>query len=304
MRYYVWCDESIEKGKFFSDFYGGVIINKEDFEEINTELTKLFLSFNLGSELKWSKINDYQKVGYMKMMDLFFRYIKDGKLKIRIMFTETKHNATPQGKSDEKFLLLYYQFIKHAFGFQFMDNTETNHIEFFFDDIPDKEEKKQEFKKFICDLQNLPEFQKAKVIIKIDEIAEVKSHKHILLQCLDVVLGAMATRLNKLNLIKPEGQRRRGKRTIAKEKVFKHILALIKTIQPNFRIATNTWHAGDTKNVWLMAYRHWIFKRKGKIKTKQVTQEEMRKLQDFVKKFPQHFSLEKENKKRAPNYPT
>ncbi len=297
MRYYVWCDESIEKGKFFSDFYGGVIINKEDFEEINSELTNLFLSFSLGSELKWTKINDYQKFGYMGMMDLFFKYIKEGKLKIRIMFTETKHQATPQGKSDEKFLLLYYQFIKHAFGFQFMDNTETNHIEFFFDDIPDKEEKKRGFKQFIYDLQNLPEFQKAKVTIKIDEIAEVKSHKHILLQCLDVVLGAMATKLNKLHLIKPEGQHKRGKRTIAKEKVFKHILALIKTIQPNFRVATSTWHAGDTKNVWLMPYRHWLFTRKSKTQTKQVTEEEMswmEKLQDVVKKFPQYFSFEKD----------
>ncbi len=225
MRYYVWCDESIEKGKYFSDFYGGVIINKEDFEEINNELTSLVLSFNLGSELKWTKINHYQEKGYMGMMDLFFKYIKEGKLKIRIMFTETKHNATPQGKSDEKFLLLYYQFIKHAFGFQFMDNTETNHIEFFFDDIPQQYEKRKNFKEFICNLQDLPEFQKVKVAIKIDEILEVQSHKHILLQCLDVVLGAMATKLNKLHLIKPEGQRKRGKRTIAKEKVFKHILA-------------------------------------------------------------------------------
>ena len=76
------------------------------------------------------------------------------------------------------------------------------------------------------------EFRKAKIYIKEDQIAEVSSHDHVLMQCLDVVLGSIQFRLNNKHLIKPLGKKRRGKKTIAKEKLYKYILRRIRNIYP------------------------------------------------------------------------
>ncbi|BCJ87503.1 hypothetical protein skT53_24880 [Effusibacillus dendaii] len=49
-----------------------------------------------------------------------------------------------------------------------------------------------------------------------------------------------------------------GKRTIAKEKLYKHINKRIREIYPNFNIGISA----GTKNIhdrWLHPYRHWLF---------------------------------------------
>ena len=75
--------------------------------------------------------------------------------------------------------------------------------------------------------------------IRNGDVAEVCSHDHVLLQCTDIVLGAMYFRLNNLHLEKPAGSRTRGKRTIAKEKLYKHINSQISSILPHFNIGVN-----------------------------------------------------------------
>ena len=74
-------------------------------------------------------------------------------------------------------------------------------------------------------------------------IGEVRSHDHVLLQCVDVILGAMFFRLNRLHLQIPAGASRRGKRTIAKEKLYKYILSEIRTIHPGFNIGVKSRRA-------------------------------------------------------------
>lgn len=89
------------------------------------------------------------------------------------------------------------------------------------------------------------------------QIAEVNSKDHVLMQCLDVVLGAMAFRLNNKHLAKPPGALRRGKRTIAKEKLYKHISTRIRQIYPNFNVGESTGLQGNAANRWKHPYRHW-----------------------------------------------
>ena len=73
-----------------------------------------------------------------------------------------------------------------------------------------------------------------------DQIAEVDSHEHSILQAVDVVLGSMQFRLNDFHRAKPPGQARRGKKTIAKEKLYKRISQRIRSIYPNFNIGIST----------------------------------------------------------------
>jgi hypothetical protein len=90
-------------------------------------------------------------------------------------------------------------------------------------------------------------------------IAEVQLHDHVLLQCLDMVLGAMTFRLNDKHKEKPPGKHRRGKRTIAKERLYMHIRTRICQLYPNFDIGETTGKGGDWANVWIHPYRHWKF---------------------------------------------
>lgn len=69
----------------------------------------------------------------------------------------------------------------------------------------------------------------------------------------------MQFRLNDKHLEKPAGKHRRGKRTVAKEAVYKHISARIRRIYPGFNIGISTGTGGELANRWNHPYRHWLF---------------------------------------------
>ena len=88
---------------------------------------------------------------------------------------------------------------------------------------------------------------------------------------MDIILGAMNFRLNDLHKVKVEGTNKRGKTTIAKEKLYKTILSHIKEIHPYFNIGISTTLNGDYRNLWYDPYRHWRFQTKGSNLDKSLT---------------------------------
>ncbi len=60
----------------------------------------------------------------------------------------------------------------------------------------------------------------------------------------------------------PAGSNRRGSRTIAKEKLYKHINAHIRSLHKGFNIGITTGTRGDMENLWRDPYRHWRFEPK------------------------------------------
>ncbi len=152
------------------------------------------------------------------------------------------------------------EFIKHAFGLPYSHTGTTPiYLRIYLDKMPDTKEKNAQFKAYLASLQNASQFRRAKIKIKPDQIAEVDSSQHEIMQCLDVVLGAMQFRLNDLHKVKAPGSQRRGKRTIAKEKLYKHIRQHICKMHPNFNIGITTGRQGDWGNLWHHSYRHWLF---------------------------------------------
>ncbi len=69
----------------------------------------------------------------------------------------------------------------------------------------------------------------------------------------------MQFRLNDLHLEKQEETGRRGKKTVAKERLYKHILSRIRKIYPGFNVGITTGQQGDRANRWRHPYRHWLF---------------------------------------------
>lgn len=192
-------------------------------------------------------------------MDAFFDLVCESKIKARIMFTQNRHVAQSLGEyhRSHEYHLLYFQFLKHAFGLTHANPTGAPiRLRIYLDQLPDTREKNAQFKGFLAGLESSPEFRKSRILVPRDQIAEVDSGEHIILQCLDVLLGSMQFRLNDWHLKKPEGERRRGKGTIAKHRLFEHISRRIRKIYPNFNIGANT---RDQPDRFKHPYRHWKF---------------------------------------------
>ena len=257
----IFCDESLSKGEFYSHFYGGVLVKSRDYNAVNKELEAKKTELNLFGEIKWTKVTAPYLEKYKQMMNLFFAFMGQNKLKMRVMFQDTKQTLPSQEKA-RQYHLLYYQFIKHAFGLAFHSNNpkRSTNLKLFFDEIPDTRPQNDEFKSHIQYLQELNLFRTAKIRIKVDDIAEIDSHKHVLQQCMDIVLGAMAFHLNNLHQEIPEGATEPGKKTKAKEELFQHILGLIRQVNhdTDFNIYENT-QPETGRGRWRVPYRHWKF---------------------------------------------
>ncbi len=264
-EYIIFCDESEKAGKYFSNFYGGLIVGASDYQRVTDKLNQVKRDLNLLGEVKFEKITERYLEKYKDLMRGFFTEVAQSSVKIRIMFRQNARR--PEGLTAEdrdlEYFKLYYQFIKHGFGLKYAPvESHPIRLRLYFDQFPDTKEKAEQFKGYLL---GLPEsnyfFSSGRRFLSIskEDITEVRSHDHVLLQCLDIVLGAMRFRLNDWHLEKPPGQRVRGKRTRAKEALYKTIPAEVRKLHPDFNIGITTGHGGDIANRWHHPYRHWLF---------------------------------------------
>jgi hypothetical protein len=261
-EFIIYADESESRGRYYSNFYGGALVRSPDLAAVEARLERAKRKQGFAGEVKWDKVTSQYLDRYVRLMDVFFDLVAADRVKVRIMFTHNIHE--PRGLTDaqqeDAYFILYYQFIKHAFGLAYSNpSAEPLTVRLYFDRLPDTRERVAAFKGYLRALSNSPQFRRAKIRITSDRIAEVDSHQHVILQCLDVVLGSMQFRLNDKHKAKPLGSRRRGKRTIAKEKLYRHISRRIRRIYPRFNIGISTGLAGERQNRWRHPYRHWVF---------------------------------------------
>lgn len=259
---YLFCDESVDKGRHFSNFYGGILIDGRDYPAIAAALDAAKLKLNLFKEVKWTKVTEAYLGKYIALIDTFFDLVEAGKIKVRIMFTQNTVRALglTADHVDNKYFILYYQFIKHAFGLAQNDLPERPvAARIYLDRMPDKIEKVIRFRAYLASLAEQNAFRRSGIKIAVEDVAEVDSAHHAALQCLDIVLGAIQFRLNDQHLEKPAGSRVRGKRTRAKEELYKHINRRIRRTRSGFNIGVTTADDGDPANRWRQPYRHWVF---------------------------------------------
>lgn len=89
--------------------------------------------------------------------------------------------------------------MKNAFGLKNIpEELGDVYIRVYLDQLPDTKEKCDEFKAFVRNLPNIHDFEdvRGRILSGMGDVVDVCSHKHILLQCTDIVLGAMYFRLN------------------------------------------------------------------------------------------------------------
>lgn len=262
-HYILFCDESAKYGRYYSNFYGGAVVAAQDREAIEAALVAKKEELNLFKELKWTKITENYEDKYVEFIRVYFDFVASGRIKLRIMFTHNYHrpNNLNEGQRDNRYFLLYYQLIKHGFGFRYSNPNELDKVfvAVYLDDMPDTKEKVAAFKDHVSAISQTAAYKGANVFFPKDQMAELNSKDHIILQGLDIVLGAMQFRLNDMHKEKPEGAARRGKRTIAKERVYKAINGLIRQIYPNFNIGISTGAPNGHADRWHQPYMHWRF---------------------------------------------
>ncbi len=232
---------------------------------VEKELNELKQCLNLFSEIKWSHVSEQYLEKYIQVIRAFFQYVRNGVLKVRIMFRkrEEKEIQSIASTKEVRYFKLYYQFIKHGFGFSTSRVITGNYsAAFLLDELPDHSELASRFKDYLQALPNTKDFADSGLRVSKEDISEVDSRKHVILQCVDIILGAMFFRLNRLNEVKDPVTRRRGKRTIAKEKLYQVIRAEICAIHPGFNIGISTGSRGFLYPHWESPYEHWLFEAK------------------------------------------
>lgn len=262
-EYIIFCDESDKKGKYFSNFYGGVLVGASQYQRITRLLNEKKNELNLLGEVKWSKVSELYLPKYQELIRCFFQEVAANNLKVRIMFSQNAWQPTGLTKEDIElqYFKLYYQFIKHSFGLRYIEKRPGGtKLRLYPDQLPDTHEKVEMFKGYLLGLQHSKEFLSSGISVAKENIAEVCSHDHVLLQCLDVVLGSMSSRLNDKHKEKSVGSRFPAKKTKAKYTLYKTILGEIRKIYPNFNIGISTGKDQDYANRWKHPYRHWLFR--------------------------------------------
>lgn len=211
--------------------------------------------------MKWERITAPYVEKYIKFVNLIFDIAARGDMKIRIMFTQNRNRPVlEEYQIGNDYFMLYYQFIKHAFGLQYaVPEGGTASAAVLLDDVPHNAEKLHQFKKYLSGLSDFPKWTRAGLSIAYEDITDVNSKKHNILQALDVVLGGMQSRLNDKHTKPQPPAKRRGKRTKAKAEVYSAIKDRIWELYPNFNVGVSTGTVDGLHMRFEHPYRHWLF---------------------------------------------
>ena len=257
---FIWLDESDRHGEFYSNFYGGILVSSRHYREVMERMHSIVVEAGINDEIKWQKVNEYHYEKYLRVVDELFNLAQEGKLKIRIFFRHNQFTASRLTQEEKRYdyQMLYYQFIKFAFGLPYADENELDAMTLFIDEIPLRQSERDDFLSHIRGMANDPVLKRKGLKIADDGIVEVNSKQHLPLQFMDVILGAICFKLNEKDKLKSEGENKIGKRTLLKLKLYRHINARIREMYPNFNIGVTT-PIRLPSDSWTQVYRHWSF---------------------------------------------
>lgn len=188
--YIIYSDESDKHGAYFSNFYGGIIINSAHIAEFTNRISAAIKECGIDEEIKWQKVNVYTRQKYELIIDELFSLLDEGKARIRIFFTQNRNR--PVGLTEEQrknsYTILYYQFLKHAFGLKYAPCGEDNRIQILIDEMPIPDSQRKDFKKYLYalnEMRALKRFAEEAILtknntVKIDKYDDVKDRWQIL----------------------------------------------------------------------------------------------------------------------------
>ncbi len=133
-------------------------------------------------EIKWSKLNGRFFEDYKILIDTFFDFWETHhELKYRQLFMDKKYAYSGEINPKDRLFRIYYQFIKHSFGFDsdYFKSLDIDNLLFKLDDYPDRDRKEA--------LREYVENHHKTFDVKVDFINSKSSYIH---QIIDIIMGA------------------------------------------------------------------------------------------------------------------
>ena len=87
--YYVWCDESDKEGEFYSNFYGGLLIESKNLKRVLNRMEQKIAELDITEEIKWQKVNQHFFEKYMMLVDFFLTFWRKGSSRLGFSFAIT-----------------------------------------------------------------------------------------------------------------------------------------------------------------------------------------------------------------------
>ena len=75
-EFILFCDESDRRGKYYSNFYGGVITGSSQYQRLTDLLNNKKADLNLYQEVKWEKVTEQYLEKYMELIRVFFEEVR------------------------------------------------------------------------------------------------------------------------------------------------------------------------------------------------------------------------------------
>ncbi len=255
-KYTIVCDESDQKPqKDYKYFFGGAMLLEKDYERIGKLIDDFKTKLGL-HEMKRTKITPRNASNYIKVLKLFFTFVKNGEIKLRVMFAPFDQILTTIPKSENHTYINFYRtFIKNAFNIFYCG--EDFKLRLVFDELPEEPLECCEFKHHLVeDIDtNKDDRSLNRVYLKLEDIEEVDSKKHPILQCVDVIIGCIEYALNL-----KEGEQP-SRRSFGRQQVFDAIHEEILSIIPNFNLTTTTLPM-YSQDGWNRPYAHFVYQNK------------------------------------------
>lgn len=253
----------------FHRFYGGAMVRADKRQGIVADLAALRSELGLVGELKWRRVSptNWERVAFM--LDAFLEFVDARDITLRYMWLDRlfyNAGALTEYHAEYGYYILYYFFLIYGFGLPYHDLDEVR-VEFFPDQLPKDEQKRAEFMTFLRHCHTANVF-KGRSPFRIIDVGDVDSRKHVLLQCVDVIIGAVGFRLNRFHE-RLQANRRRAPGTRAKlalyERIRDHLGAIDMAERGGlaFSVGVSTGTGLDYDARWRNKFRQWNFRQRG-----------------------------------------
>jgi hypothetical protein len=225
-----WTHGSVPRLRYWC-FFGGIFGAEADLWRLEVALQKIIHEKRHRIEIKWSNVSPVTVPIYELLIDEFFEHLRTREIRYRQIFLDRKYVYVPEKSGNRLSDLdvqyrVYYQFLKHHFGLQYLPRAEgTFDTVFFRLDRHSSQQHTEELKAFA---EKLPSF-----LGRTDldfQVSFVDSKKHLRLQICDVLMGAAGSYGNKMHLQRQPGQRGKTEKQKCREAIAKRIYEQLKSI--------------------------------------------------------------------------
>jgi hypothetical protein len=243
IRYEIYADEAWTHSSLpllrYHCFFGGIFGSQSLLGRLETDLIEIKKVKMLATtEIKWSSLKPAKLETYKQLVDCFFDHLDKKELTYRQMFrdrsfvfcNETGNTTSEKTELDVQFML-FYQFIKHAFGLEFLPvQHDVIHEILVRLDGHSSQRHKDQLESYINQLNRLG--GRNDIIVKASFIDSKSSN---VLQLCDVIMGAAGSYGNKQHKLRSHGQRGMTKAQKPRFDLSKYIYNKIKELDAKHR---------------------------------------------------------------------